>query len=240
MAIAFDNAASLGVASGTKTSLTASFTCSGDNRLLIVGTQTQSGGANVSKITYNGVNLTLLDTYSYASLYEMKIWYLIAPASGANDIVISKNNGNIWAGAISYTGVKQTDFPDSNARATDYVVSDTSYTLTTTTVADNSWAVAFGYVYQTPSATSPATLRATRTNQWFLSDSGPFTPAGSSSISMTCSPTGEWSTGIIVSFAPSIAAGPANLKSVNGLAKASIKSIKGLAIGSVKKYNGLA
>lgn len=35
-------------------------------------------------------------------------------------------------------------------------------------------------------------------------------------------------------------AGPTNLKSVNGLAKASIKSIKGLAIGSVKKYNGLA
>lgn len=34
--------------------------------------------------------------------------------------------------------------------------------------------------------------------------------------------------------------GPANLKSVNGLAKASIKSIGGVAIASVKSYNGLA
>lgn len=36
------------------------------------------------------------------------------------------------------------------------------------------------------------------------------------------------------------ASGPANLKTVNGLAKASIKTIDGLAIASVKTYNGLA
>lgn len=35
------------------------------------------------------------------------------------------------------------------------------------------------------------------------------------------------------------AAGPANLKTVNGLAKASVKTINGLAIASVKTFNGL-
>ena len=35
-------------------------------------------------------------------------------------------------------------------------------------------------------------------------------------------------------------AGPANVKTFNGLAVASVKTIKGLAIGSVKTINGLA
>jgi hypothetical protein len=35
------------------------------------------------------------------------------------------------------------------------------------------------------------------------------------------------------------ASGPANIKTVNGLAIASVKTINGLAIGSVKTYNGL-
>jgi len=35
------------------------------------------------------------------------------------------------------------------------------------------------------------------------------------------------------------AAGPANLKSFNGVAKASIKSINGTAIGSIKSVNGV-
>ena len=36
-----------------------------------------------------------------------------------------------------------------------------------------------------------------------------------------------------------LAAGPANLKTWNGLAKASIKTMNGLAIGSVKSVDGL-
>jgi len=39
---------------------------------------------------------------------------------------------------------------------------------------------------------------------------------------------------------PFSVSGPANLKSINGLAKASIKSRNGLAIGSIKSINGLS
>lgn len=38
---------------------------------------------------------------------------------------------------------------------------------------------------------------------------------------------------------PTVPAGPASLKTINGLAKASVKTINGLALGSVKTFNGL-
>lgn len=49
---------------------------------------------------------------------------------------------------------------------------------------------------------------------------------------------GHWN-GSMISFSPATASGPANVKSINGLAKASVKTINGLAIASVKTYNGL-
>ncbi|MEQ1646118.1 MAG: hypothetical protein ABL959_21885 [Pyrinomonadaceae bacterium] len=42
-----------------------------------------------------------------------------------------------------------------------------------------------------------------------------------------------------ITYTP-LASGPANLKTVNGLAKASVKTIDGVAIASVKTVNGLA
>lgn len=54
-------------------------------------------------------------------------------------------------------------------------------------------------------------------------------------------PTTSWFTGDInFNLTGNEVAGPANLKTVDGLAKASVKTINGLAIASVKTVNGLA
>jgi len=48
-----------------------------------------------------------------------------------------------------------------------------------------------------------------------------------------------WNSGTGLAYPFEVPAGPANLKSINGLAKASIKSRNSLAIGSIKSINGL-
>lgn len=50
----------------------------------------------------------------------------------------------------------------------------------------------------------------------------------------------DWSACIATYKGAAAAEGPANLKTVDGLAKASIKTADGLAIGSIKTWNGLA
>lgn len=106
MAIAFDAVSNLNGAPSS--SLSWSHTCTGADRILIVGIA-QRNGRSVTAITYNGVAMTLIgtsgDTFTTISMY-----YLLAPATGANTISItfsssdSDNNGM----AVSYTGVHQT------------------------------------------------------------------------------------------------------------------------------------
>ncbi len=91
-------------------------------------------------------------------------------------------------------------------------------------------------VYQLTSYTDPTTGSA-------------WTPTGTNSLdnmqigykSGTSSTTEIRVTTIwaLVEYVPSAATGPANLKAVNGLAKASVKSVNGLAMASIKSFNGL-
>ncbi|MFQ5552265.1 MAG: hypothetical protein ACE5EW_00835 [Thermoplasmata archaeon] len=62
-----------------------------------------------SGITYNGVGLMQLVNYSEAGdNAHVELWYLVAPTTGANDIVVSQNGANdVVGGATSWTGVDQ-------------------------------------------------------------------------------------------------------------------------------------
>lgn len=119
MAIAFDAASTANTGITPKATLTWSHTCSGTNRLLIVsvsigGTQTVSG------ITYSGVALTLVSggTATNGSSHVEK-WYLIGPATGANDVVVTfSTSANAVSGAISYSGASQTTPLGTAASAT--------------------------------------------------------------------------------------------------------------------------
>lgn len=120
LAIAFDATSTGSTASGT--SLTVSHTCTGADRCLYVGVATFNGSnpafSAVTSKTYAGVVMTELGTFNYGTggVQRVTLLRLVAPATGANDIVISTspNTCEIVVGACSFTGVHQTT-PDGTA-----------------------------------------------------------------------------------------------------------------------------
>lgn len=135
MAIAYD-ASSEGTA--TDTSLTVSHTCSGSNRYLLSFIRTNGTTDKVSGVTYAGQAMTRINTLSDGDDRRIYLYYKIAPASGANNIVASFTE-SVSAGAqsYSYTGVKQTGQPD--ASNTQLRTSTNSASIGLTVVASGCW-----------------------------------------------------------------------------------------------------
>lgn len=205
MAIAFD-AQSASAYSGT-TSLTFAHTCTGSDRLLTVGVY---GGADrITGVTYSGVSMTfinkLLMTGAAAGQY-IYLYYLLAPASGANNIVVTASAATDMYGAgSSYTGVKQTGQPDASAtQAT--ASSQLSLTTSLTTVADNCWIVGHAYSNNAVTAGTNVTVRTGSVAGLRMFDTNAAqTPAGSKSVQTTQTPA-DFIGHCIASFSPSVVA----------------------------------
>jgi len=105
------DAVSTGVTTGS--SLTISHTTSGTNRLMLVGVSIakQTGGApSVSSITYNGVGLSLVGAQANSdNKGRMEIWRLVAPATGANNVVVTLSAAPdaATAGVMTFADVNQ-------------------------------------------------------------------------------------------------------------------------------------
>jgi len=104
--VAFDAKSS--ASNNNVSSLTFSHTTgTGSDRILIVGVSVE--GVNVNSVTYNGAALTRLATRTNTVKVEM--WYRIAPAAGAHNVVItlSANCGieGVIGGAQSFFNVDQ-------------------------------------------------------------------------------------------------------------------------------------
>ena len=135
MSIARDSNSSIGISSAS--SLTWSHTCSGSNRILFVWGYVE-GSNTLTGCTYNAVSMTQITfvTTSGRSLYA---YFLVAPATGANNIVLTNSGTSGMTGlAISYTGARQTGQPDSSGSA-NQGVGITAQSINITTVAANSW-----------------------------------------------------------------------------------------------------
>lgn len=140
MAIAYDNSAV--VASWTTSSpATASFTCTGTDRILFVAVMTGGGGsAAPSAATYNGVAMTELGTVTDADGNKNTLLYLVAPATGSNTISITRGGGTRMSiVAASYTGVDQTTPIDDSSTDAGQSSTASSFTSSAVTVgsADN-------------------------------------------------------------------------------------------------------
>ena len=92
-------------------------TATGTNRLLIVGVSVNITNAPTTALTavsYNGAALTFAGAHNDAGkTRRVEMWYLLAPASGANPVVVTINvpaavNVGVVAGATTFTGVDQT------------------------------------------------------------------------------------------------------------------------------------
>src|SRR3990167_2930414 len=133
MAVVFDALSSGAVDANT---ITVAHTCTGSNRLLVVGigidgAQTVSAGYP----TYAGVEMTQVATFAPGN-FRIYIYYLVAPATGANNIVCNFSAAqDIGLVAVSYTGVAQTTPLDANTAGADDASEPIGGAITT--VADN-------------------------------------------------------------------------------------------------------
>lgn len=141
-AIAIDSSENGGY-SGAGTSLTYAHTVTGSNTILIVAVVLSGGGDRMGTVQYNSVSATLVNKQAAAGVNNyMYEYYLIAPTSGTNNIVVQPSSGNgIGSGAESLTGAKQSAQPDANNTGTDTGTGTSNSTITT--VAANTWLVAF-------------------------------------------------------------------------------------------------
>ncbi len=143
-------------------------------------------------VTYNAVGLTQLVNYSEAGdNAHVELWYLVAPATGANDIIFSQNGANdVVGGATSWTGVDQsTPFgPTATANGT--------ASPATVDVTSASGEVVVDVVAARNAAT--LTVGAGQTQRWNLGvgviDGGGSTEPGAATVTMSWTLTGtfEW------------------------------------------------
>ena len=144
MAITYDTT-STAINATDPTSLTWSHTTTtASNRILIVGTSTESdtGGhtaQTVSGITYNGVALTKVRS-DYITDNGTELWYLVAPATGANNIVVTMTAvvDGLFGAGFTFSGVDQANPIDANAGTT---TTGTSISQALTTVATDAMIV---------------------------------------------------------------------------------------------------
>jgi hypothetical protein len=125
----FDNSADF-TFNGVGTS-TNSFTVGNNsNRLLVVAFRTNITGNNPTSITYGGTNLTSIG--SAANNAETDIWILKAPATGANNLIVTSSTatGDVWVG--SYYDVDQTNPYNLGTAVTASSVSTITQTFTPT------------------------------------------------------------------------------------------------------------
>ena len=219
MAIAFNAAADIGNGLSVS-SLTKSYTSgSGSNRLLVLGVVGDGTSDLITGATYAGTSLTLIDKQfptNGASTHRWHyLFYLLAPATGANNFVISASSSCdvITGTAGDYTGVKQSAQPDAHNKQYNGSGSPTSLTTSVTTVANNDWAVLFELGANSPTTAPTAGTGATRRafdGTYFASglfDSNGAVAAGSYSMTTNRSATNDIIGQIVGAFSPFVSGG---------------------------------
>lgn len=194
------------------TSVTYSHTVgTGSNTILIVGVgmrDTTAGDMVITGITYNSVALTKIraDAVTVDTSFRSELWYLKAPATGANNIVVSFTGTVAVAGVVgaSFFGVDQTSPIDANNGNTGLT---TSISASITVVASNSWLVDILYsrsstLTKNASQTELANFGVNTNDDRVGSSYKPNVSSGSRTMDWTESNDGNDWTISVVSLAP--------------------------------------
>lgn len=235
MAIAVD-ATSTGT-STAGTTVTVSHTCTGSDLVLIVFAGAQDG-VTTPTCTYNGVSMTQGTTRDIGGEMSSTVFYLVGPATGTHDIVLTKGSGDEFGVmGISFTGAGGVSATASNSGGN----LDTTATVTVTTgTTGNGYVVAGGAnnvaaISTTYTGSGTQFANFASSNQTYMAAYTAFA-AGADKTESWTKLASKWSLcGIEV-----YEASATSIKTVDGLAYASVKSVDGLAIASVKSINGLA
>jgi hypothetical protein len=213
VAIAFD-ATSQGTLVNPGLTSTWSHTCTGANRILWVGFFADSQSHDtlnneLTGVTYAAVAMTRAGTTYCPGDRWTYLYYLVNPATGANNIVITSTfSGALQGSAISYTGAKQTGLPDAAiTKQTSSLGANTNYTTTLTTIADQAWTILVAKSSAgTVSASTGSTVRQSGSGNILADSNGAITPAGSTGMSLQSTAISNWGS-VMASFAPAATAG---------------------------------
>ena len=207
MPLAFDATANGAATPGT--SITYSHTCTGSNLILLVAIVNSggTGGDVITGITYNSVAMTNAISVDGGN-FRVYWWFLVNPATGANDVVVSSSDSEFLRSAsASYTGALQTGQPDGTD--SDIQTPGTTITSSITTTEDNSWnmsAVANASNLDMTASTGVGAERNNVVNVLHIGDSdAPKTPAGAHGMTWTCS--SQNLAAVQISIAPALPSG---------------------------------
>lgn len=147
MALTLDSTSNSGILS-TVSSATWSHTCSGNDRILVVGTATRdvnSADGVVTGITYNSVALTKIrsDVIGGVQYCRSELWYLIAPDTGAHDIVVTltASTEDVGCGAISLNGAVQSASAIDANNGSNAAAQSSPQTTSVTTIRNGCWVI---------------------------------------------------------------------------------------------------
>lgn len=201
MAIAFDNAIAQNWNAGKSgNTLTAAKTNTGSDLILFVGVSTYNGTlVTVSGVTYNGVALTKVNSITAAvesNNQDTELWYLDAPATGANDIVATLSAEPSFGriAASSFTG-KTSSGIDAAATAQNTAGTSTdSPVCNVNVVEDDCWQV--GYFFSRRSgnhgAGTATTIRAQSVEGHAIADSNAVVGTGNQTLALTSADSVTW------------------------------------------------
>lgn len=199
------------------TSATMPFTvAAGSNRLLVVNFLINGDGTpqpdDITGVTYNGVAMTQdLTASALPTSLRNYSYHLVAPATGANNIVISSSASiNYFIFAASFAGAAQTGTIPEQTAVNSTFTGTTNFTNAVTTVTNNAVHVALIYNTSGGSITQSAgtgTQKITGTDNgvnsgalWWGSPTA-VSPAGSNTLTATQSSNATGSS-IGASYAP--------------------------------------
>lgn len=239
--IAFD--ATTNRTNETGASTTFSHTVTGTNPVITVAVASYRG---LSSCTYNSVGMTLGVNASQGQA-KSGVYYYGNPATGAHNVVFTPtSSGTDDICAISFSGADTTT-PNGVTGTNVGTNSDTLSKSVTTTRANSFLVDAFATEEDPAHVYGPdagQTQRMWGQNNFWIgggASTKPTTSVGSYTMGWTKS-SGSQANNLSISvleIKEYVASGPANVKTVNGLAIASVKSMNDLAIASVKSINDL-
>jgi len=234
-AIALD--AFVDVTTTTGTSLTYSHTTSGSDRVIVV--LPIVAGASTSSVTYNADSATHIDSLVMTdeSSRQYSLWRRVAPATGANNVVINVSSSVFIRGtSASYTGVDQTNPTNGTAAKVENESSASSPigVSITSTVAD-CWGLGGFRSDAGTQGNGTMALRAVANSLGYLDTNGSLGSSGSETLDFTISSGNGWLIAALI--APASAAGPTNLKSLDTNVAANIKSYNTNVIANIKSIN---
>lgn len=183
MAIAFDNATAF--TSAIATSVTLAHTVTGSSPAILSGVLCAAN--DITGCTYNGVAMTLLDNLGLVGdaggWTNLALFYLLNPATGANNLVASHTGGaSIAVRGLSYTGVRQVASAIDTHGTTGPVSGVTTMSPTLTVAGGGAWLISWARNDQAAfTAGAGTTLRGANSSIQFA-DSNAIVAVGSQSL----------------------------------------------------------